>query len=142
MTRPVFVVDTNVVVSGMITADPETPPARILDSMLDGRLLYLMSGALFAEYSEVLRRPGVARLHRQTDDEIDRLLMVLAANGMWRHPVSADPAPDSGDDHLWALLASWPNSRLVTGDKRLLDSPPRPGAVLTPREAASTIGRS
>ena len=142
MTRAVFVVDTNVVVSGMITADPATPPARILDSMLDGRMLYLMSGALFAEYSEVLRRPGVARLHRQTDDEIDRLLMVLAANGMWRQPADAVHAPDSGDDHLWALLASWPDSRLVTGDKRLVDNPPRPGAVLTPREAASLIGLS
>ena len=142
MTRTVFVVDTNVVVSGMITADPESPPARILTFMLDGRLLYLMSGALFTEYSEVLGRPGVARLHRRTDDEIDRLLMVLAANGMWRQPAVAVSAPDSGDDHLWALLASWPGSRLVTGDKRLLDNPPGPGAVLTPREADGLIGPS
>lgn len=142
MTRAIFVVDTNVVVSGMITADPESPPDRILTFMLDGRLLYLMSGALFTEYSEVLGRPGVARLHRRTDDEIDRLLMVLAANGMWRQPAAAVSAPDSGDDHLWALLASWPGSRLVTGDMRLLDSPPRPGAVLTPREADGLMGPS
>ena len=135
-------VDTNVVVSGVISAGPESPPVRILDAMIDGRLLYLISGALFAEYSEVLRRPGVARLHRRTDDAIDRLLTVLAANGMWRQPAAAAPAPDPGDNHLWALLASWPESRLVTGDRRLLDCPPRRGAVLTPREVSPLIGLS
>lgn len=139
MTRAVVVVDTNVVVSGVIVGDPASPPARILDAMLDGRLLYLMSGALFADYSEVLRRPAIARLHRRTDPEVDRLLMVLAANAMWRQPAAADPAPDAGDDHLWALLASWPDSRLVTGDRRLLDNPPRPGTVLTPRAAGALI---
>lgn len=127
------------VVSGVLGGDSESPPARILDAMLDGRLLYLMSGALFAEYSEVLRRPAIARLHVRTVPETDRLLMVMAANGMWRQPASADPAPDSGDDHLWALLASWPGSRLITGDRRLLDLPPRPGAVLTPRAADTFI---
>ena len=74
MTRAVFVVDTNVVVSGVIVGDPASPPARVLDAMLDGRLLYLMSGALFAEYSEVLRRAAIARLHRRTLDLGDALI--------------------------------------------------------------------
>ena len=128
------------VVSGTISADPASPPARILDAMLDGRLIYLMSGSLFAEYSDVLRRPAIARLHRLSDDEVDRLLTVLAANAMWRGTTTAPPAPDVGDNHLWALLASWPESGLVTGDRRLLDDPPRFGVVLTPREAFGLIG--
>ena len=44
MTSKVCVVDTNVIVSGLIAADPNTPPARILDAMLDGRVIYLLSG--------------------------------------------------------------------------------------------------
>ncbi|MDE2980310.1 MAG: PIN domain-containing protein [Gemmatimonadota bacterium] len=139
MTRPVFVVDTNVLVSGVIGIDPASPPARILDAMLDGRLLYLVSGALFAEYSDVLRRPAIARLHQLTGDELERLLTLLAANGMWRQPAVAASAPDAGDDHLWALLASWPDSRLITGDRRLRDNPPQLGAVLTPREVSAVI---
>ena len=99
-----------------------------------------MSGALFTEYSEVLRRPAIARLHRRTAHEVDRLLTVLAANAMWRQPAAAAPAPDTGDNHLWALLASWPESRLVTGDRRLVDNPPRLGSVLTPRETIALIG--
>ena len=130
------------VVSGIIGADPTSPPARILDAMLDGRLVYLMSGSLFTEYSEVLHRPPIARLHRLSDDEVDRLLTVLAANAMWRESATTAFAPDPGDNHLWELLASWPEGRLVTGDRRLLDDPPRFGAVLTPREASGLIASS
>ena len=101
--------------------------------------LGFMSGALFAEYSEILHRPAIAHLHLRAARETDRLLMVIAASGMWRNPASADPAPDSGDDHLSALLANWTGSRLITGDRRLLDRPPRPGTVLTPRAADSLI---
>lgn len=139
MTGGVFVVDTNVVVSGAMSVDPGSPTARILDAMLDGRIIHLMSGSLLAEYSQVLRRPGIARLHRLADDDIDRLLTVLAANAMWCQPTVTAPAPDSGDDHLWALLASRPGARLVTGDRHLLENPLRPGAALTPREAVLAV---
>ena len=43
MTPKVCLVDTNVIVSGLIGADPNSPPARILDAMLAGDVLYLMS---------------------------------------------------------------------------------------------------
>ncbi len=132
--RQVFVVDTNVIVSGLIGADPNSPPARSLDAMLDGDLLYLMSSALLAEYSTVLRRPRIARLHGRTDDELDRLLTELTANAVWRQPSTGPPAPESGDDHLWALLSCWPDSRLVTGDLLLVENPPFTAAVATPRQ--------
>lgn len=139
MTRHVFVVDTNVIVSGLIVAGPNSPPARILDAMLDGDLLYLMSSDLLAEYSAVSRRPRIARLHGRADDELDRLLTELTANAVWRHPSSGPPAPESGDDHLWALLSSWPGSRLVTGDRLLVENPPATAVVATPRQVVDSF---
>lgn len=139
MTRTAFVVDTNVVVSGMTSADPHSPPSQILDAMLDGRLLYLMSGALLSEYSAVLRRPGVVRFHQQTEDEIDKLLTDLAANAVWREPGDSEAAPEPGDNHLWALLACQPGSQLITGDQLLLENPPRPGSVITPRDISDGV---
>ena len=139
MTRQVFVVDTNVIVSGLIVADPKSPPARILDAMLDGNLLYLMSNALLAEYSTMLRRPRIARLHGQTEDELDRLLTELTANAVWRQPTTDPQAPESGDNHLWALLSSWPHSRLVTGDRLLIENPPSTAFVVTPRQVVDTF---
>ncbi len=84
MTPKACMVDANVIVSGLIGADSNSPPARILDAMLDGGLLYLMSDDLLNEYSSVLRRPGLVRLHGRTEDEIDRLLTDLVANAVWR----------------------------------------------------------
>ena len=94
--------------------------------MLDGLLSYLMSGTLLDEYSKVLCFPCIMRLHGRTDGETDQLLTVLAANATWRQPPSAASALDTGDDHLWGILASQPGSRLVTGDRRLLERPPQP----------------
>lgn len=136
MLSPVCVVDTNVVVSGLIGADGGSPPARILNAMLDGNLLYLLSGDLLDEYSSVLRRPALVRVHRCTDDDIDRVLACLVANSMWREPAVDGDAPDSGDNHLWALLATFPQALLVTGDGLLLDNPPSNASVMSARDFA------
>ncbi len=132
----VCVVDTNVIVSGLIGADLNSPPARILDAMLDGGFIYLMSDELLSEYSHVLRRPGLVRLHGLTAEELDRLLADLVANAMWRASAAAGDAPDTGDQHLWALLASHPQACLVTGDRILLENPPGSVSVISPRSFA------
>lgn len=132
----VCVVDTNVIVSGLIGADPNSPPARVLDAMLDGGFIYLMSDELLSEYSCVLRRPGLVRLHDLTDEELDWLLTDLVANAMWRVPVAAGDASYTGDQHLWALLASHPQGLLVTGDRFLLEHPPGSASVISPRSFA------
>ena len=134
MASQVCIVDTNVIVSSVIAADSNSPPARILEAMLDGDILYLMSDALLREYSSVLRRPRLTRRHERTDDEIDRLLGDLVANATWREPSDSGDAPDPGDAHLWALLASHPQSQLVTGDRLLLENPPTGISVISPRD--------
>ncbi len=128
--------DTNVVVAGHVGADPNSRPSRILDAMLEGDHLYLLPSDLLAEYSAVLRRPRIARLHGLTEDELDRLLTELTADAVWRQPSTDVPAPESGDDHLWALLSCWPRSRLVTGDRHLVENPPTFADVATPRQVA------
>ena len=134
MTPPVFVVDTNVIVSALIGSESKAPPAQILEAMLDGSLLYLISGNLLTEYASVLRRPRLVRLHGRSEEEIDRLLAELTANAIWREAPAGDSAPDANDNHLWALLASWAGSRLVTGDRLLVESAAAGRLVLSPRD--------
>ncbi|MDE2772754.1 MAG: putative toxin-antitoxin system toxin component, PIN family [Gemmatimonadota bacterium] len=134
MTLPVFVVDANVIVSALIGSDSKAPPARILEAMLDGSLLYLMSGDLLAEYASVLRRPRLVRLHGRSEEEIDRLLVELTGNAIWREAPAGDTAPDANDNHLWALLASWAGSRLVTGDRGLVEGASAGRLALSPRD--------
>lgn len=134
--KRIFIVDTNVLVSGLISAEPGSPTSRIVDAMLDGSLIHVVSPALLAEYRAVLLRPKLARLHGLDEAQIDVLLTEIVANAMWREAAddTAHEAPDPGDAHLWALLASTPDAVLITGDRLLLDGP-RPGsAVITSTE--------
>ena len=133
MSPPVFVVDTNVVAAGLITGSSRSTVAQILDAMLSGTLVYLLSPALLNEYRAVLLRSKLTKLHGLSEQEVDHLLVELTANAMWREPGTATSAPDRGDDHLWALLAAHPGSILITGDRLLLDHPPEHSSAIAPK---------
>ena len=119
MTSALLVVDTNVVVAGLLTREPNAPTARILDAMLGGTLRFLLSEALLAEYRVVLMRPAIARAHGLAADEVDEILIRLAANAVIREP-PAGPSGPAGDTHLFELLAAEPSALLVSGDARVL----------------------
>ena len=133
MKAKVCIVDTNIIVAGLISTGSHSPPGRILDAMLDGNLIYLMSPELLYEYAAVLQRPRVSRQHGLTSSEIDIILAELVANAIWREPVITSVAPDPGDNHLWALLLLEPGSQLVTGDQLLLECPPDEASVISAR---------
>ncbi len=140
MTPPVAVIDTNVVVSGLLTGEPVSPTAVVLDGMLRGRFTYLLSLELLAEYREVLLRPRIRRRHGLAAPDVESLLTELALNGSVHDPPRVTgPVPDFGDRHLWALLQSDPAAVLVTGDDALLHHTPEPGRVLSPRRFLSLL---
>lgn len=130
----VVVVDTNVLVSGLITNEVDAPTAVIVDRMLAGELPFLLSDALIAEYRQVLLRPKIASAHGLSAAEIDTLLTDLIANAIMPEvPPLAAAAPDPGDNHVWALAAAHRGAVVVTGDQVLLEKPPRGVSVVTPR---------
>lgn len=120
MTPPV-IVDTNVVIAGLLTARSDSPVARILDGMLAAAFPFVVSEALLAEYRTVLARPALRRAHGLSVTEQETLLIELAQHAIVLAPVAAPPAPDPGDQLLWELLAARDDIVLVTGDKRLFD---------------------
>ncbi|MDR7465595.1 MAG: PIN domain-containing protein [Armatimonadota bacterium] len=134
MKPPVAVIDTNVVVEGLLTKDATSPVAVILEGMLNGRFRFLLSVELLAEYRRVLLRPAIRALHALGPSEVDAILEEIAAAGIFREPAvaPAEDLPDPTDRHLWQLLATWPGAVLVTGDKALLGKPPAFAGVLAP----------
>jgi putative PIN family toxin of toxin-antitoxin system len=132
MTVPLVIIDTNVVVSGLITADANSPTCKILDGMLSARIHYLLSPDLLGEYRNVLMRSKIKELHGLESLDIDRILTEFAFNAIWREPVLKVNAPGLGDNHLWALLSACRGSVLVTGDRLLLENPPDFTSVMKP----------
>lgn len=140
------VIDTNVIVSGVLAGAGPSPNGRILDAMVAGRLRFVLSDALLAEYRQVLLRPAIARRHGLTEVEIDHLLEDLVVNALFREapavgeedaPVGGVDQPVPGDEHVVALLSVVPGAVLVTGDLRLREAvaPRHPAA--TPAEFAA-----
>ena len=132
MSRPAVIVDTNVVVAGLLTQNDASPVARVLDGMLSAAFPFVMSEALLAEYRTVLVRPVLRKLHGLTVAEVESVLIDLAQHAIMLAPVAAPPAPDPGDQLLWELLAARADVLLVTGDKLLLRDAGMRGRVISP----------
>ena len=128
------IIDTNVVVAGLITSDCGAPTARILDDMIRGCFPFLLSIDLLAEYRRVLLRDRMRKLHGLSAAEVDTMLVAIAANAIVREATGEkSPAPDPGDQHLWDLLAAVPGAVLVTGDAGLIRNAPIEASVVPPR---------
>lgn len=133
MTPHVVVVDTNVVVSGLISGEDDAPTVRILDGMLRGRFGFLLSADLLAEYRAVLLRPRIRQRHGLTETNLDATLAEIVANARFREGFPKRNATERGhDDHLWELVEAEPGAMLVTGDREVRQSA-GPVTVLSPR---------
>ncbi len=120
------VVDTNVVVSGLLTRDAHSPTGQILDAMLRGAFRFLLSADLLAEYRAVLLRAKIPAIHGLSPEQIDRLLAAIAANATIREPESiAPPNPYRGTSTCGASGLSTPTPRWS----------PETAPSLTPRHA-------
>ncbi len=106
MSRPAVIVDTNVVVAGLLTRQDASPVARILDGMLAAAFPFVVSEALLAEYRTVLVRPNLRKLHGLTVAEVEAILTDLVQHAIVLVPVASPPAPDPGDRLLWELLSA------------------------------------
>lgn len=143
MNSRIFIVDTNVIAAGLITGRPDSPTARVLDAMLSGSLIYLLSPDLLNNYRHVLLRPELVRLHGLQELGVDQIIIELTANAIWRDPPAAmnHQSPDPCDGHLWDLLASQPSAILITGDHLLLRNPRPQSSVISPTTWVNTFSR-
>ena len=132
MSRPAAIVDTKVVVAGLLTGDATSPVARMLDGMLAAAFPFVVSEALPAEYRAVLVRPALRKQHGLTAAEIETLLNDIAQHAIVLAPGVGTQAPDAGDQLLWDLLAARADLLLVTGDKALQRDAAMRTRVLSP----------
>ena len=134
------VIDTNVVVSGLLTSLSASPTARILDGMIGGRFRFLLSIDLLTEYRDVLVRPRIRARHGLPNASVDVMLTEIAANGaMLEVSQLGDRKARRADEHLWRLLATAPAATLITGDLRLIARPVRGARVISAREFVDSL---
>ncbi len=129
-----WVIDTNVIVSGLLT--PNGPPARILDAILDGRVKLVYDARILAEYRDVLRRPRL----KLRAEAVAAFLEGLRDQMLVNPSTIVTGGPDVDDLIFVECAIAAPDKTIVTGN--LADYPDEilHGArVLTPSQAAAEL---
>jgi|SRR3984885_4000218 putative PIN family toxin of toxin-antitoxin system len=109
------VLDTNILVSALL--QPQGLPARTFLMTLAGtRAQLCVSGDIYAEYEEVIRR---AKFNR-TEAAIETALGAIRQNGVWVKPSEKMHACSDPDDDIFLECAQAARAHyIVTGNRKL-----------------------
>ena len=105
------VLDTNIIVSALL--QPLGQPARIFVLALGGSVQLCVSGAVYAEYEEVICRPRF----RRNEEIIAGALKAIRERSLWVRPAGAIRAcPDPEDNMFLECAVAAQAGFLVTGN--------------------------
>jgi uncharacterized protein len=122
------VLDTNIIVSALL--QPLGPPAQVFLLAVGNTVQMCVSGGIFGEYEEVIRRPRF----RRTEETILSALETIRTKAYWVRPSQPVRACSDPDDDLFLECSQASGAAyLVTGNVR--DFPLRwlGTEVVTPR---------
>ncbi|MDD7015117.1 MAG: putative toxin-antitoxin system toxin component, PIN family [Spirochaetales bacterium] len=130
------VIDTNVLVSALITRNEDSPVVQILHFLADGNIVPVYSDEIVREYNDVLRR----KKFKLPENIIINLLKDIMDNGLEITELSEveEIMPDSKDVVFYAvtLAAQDREAFLVTGNGKHFPQKP---FVVTPAELVEIL---
>lgn len=135
-----LVVDTNIIVSGLITTG--TPPAQILDAVQSKKIALLVSDEVVVEYLRVLQYPHIRKYKKISDEMVSQLTAFFVEESERIEILShIQKSKDSDDDKFLSLAVEGKADFIVTGDKgdllslKAIDEIP----IITAREAVERL---
>lgn len=129
------VIDTNVLVSALLSSQGITNPAVILEEIMRGRIIPVYNDEIISEYVEVLSRE---KFHfRQTSikavvNHIKRIGLKVVRTKSWE-----EVFPDLKDVVFYEVTLSKDDAYLVTGNTKHF---PKKPFVVTPAEMVKILG--
>lgn len=122
------VIDTNVLVSAMITHNVDAPTVKVIEAIGEGRIIPLYNEEIIAEYIDVLRR---AKFGFKLSS-VARLIRTMMYKGLMAERVISDENfPDESDSVFYEVALSKEGSYLVTGNMKHF---PKSPIVVSPTE--------
>jgi putative PIN family toxin of toxin-antitoxin system len=135
MIRPATVIDTNVVVSGIIAS--RGPNAAVMDSIAADKLRLFVSTPILAEYENVLLRPGL-RLDRE---RVNFTKALIRAKAILIHPtIRLSISPDEPDKRFLECAEAADADYLVTGNKKHFPNQWKRTRIVNARELLDILG--
>ena len=107
------VLDTNIIVSALL--QPLGPPAQVFFLAINGSIQLCISGNVYAEYEEVIRRPRL----RRDENVITSTLLTIREKAVWVRPTESIRVCTDPDDDIFLECAQAARATyLVTGNIR------------------------
>ena len=127
------VIDTNVLVSALITKNPEASTAKVVRLLLDNGFVPMYDADIIAEYEDVLHRSKFPIL----PEVADALISYIVEHGVEASRVNFDELmPDEDDRVFYEVTLSKEDSFLVTGNLKHYPTSPR---VITPADFINIV---
>lgn len=111
------VIDTNVIVSALITKNPQSPPNMVFREVLDGKIIPLYHTEIIEEYREVLSR---TKFHLKAET-IQTVINSITLNGIKVEPKPTGEIFVDMDDLIFYKVAMEKrndDAYIVTGNKK------------------------
>lgn len=136
LSKPVFaVIDTNVLVSALLTSNTESKPKQIVEMALKGDIIPLYCAEILTEYEEVLSRDKFPF----KSENIADILAAIKRFGIDPGKTPADEYfPDPKDTVFYEVALAKKDSFLITGNAKHF---PDRMNVVTPSEFLEVIDR-
>ena len=136
MRRIFAVIDTNVVVSGMIISNPDAPTVGFLDCLGNKTITPLYCEENLEEYESVLSREKF----RLPKEKVEKFIKMMKSDGISsnRRPTK-EYFPDPKDIVFYEVALSKEDSFLVTGNNKHF---PKVDFVVTPAEMMEIVAKN
>lgn len=122
------VIDTNIFVSSFISKNKSSPPVKIFNLLLDGKIIPLYDEEIIAEYHKVLSR----KQFKLSTETVTEFISTIKKCGIHSERVLFEqPMPDEDDRVFLEITLSRDDSFLVTGNLKHYPIVPQ---VISPTE--------
>lgn len=113
------VIDTNVLISALLTSKTDVSTVKVLNAFFEGKIHAIVHDDILAEYENVLSRP---KFHF-SKDKIETLVNAFASNGIFLDSTkSSEVFPDQKDIIFYEItltaISQFNEAYLVTGNKK------------------------
>ncbi len=132
------VIDTNVLVSTLLTKNENSPVVQVMRAVQSGKIIPLYSGEILKEYDEVLHRP---KFHF-ANESVGKLVETILRYGITVEPSpTGEILPDMDDIIFYEVVMEKreDDAYLITGNMKHF---PRRNYIVTPAQMMEILNQS
>lgn len=130
------VIDTNVLVSALLTSKSDTATVQILEAIMNGQIIPLYNEDIISEYEIVLNRPTF----RFSEETVYYYINAIKEKGVLATRIESGEAfPDSDDAVFYEIALSVEDAYVVTGNLKHF---PKTPIVVTPAQMLEIIKKT